>query len=207
MTTVLWVIIILLFASQFGGIAQGQQYGSSAQYAGTGGAGQYGYGGGLTIQGLEGLQGFSSGENRLSLAIQPVNQQGGQLFFQVVGFAISSPASGQSAAYALKTPLMGVLDQSQNTLQIDLSSIGTAISSAGYVSSANVYDVLRSDPSIMVIDIDMNYANTDNLLTIFDVNAITMITPDGNARVFQMQQPTQLVIDAMSYRIYMVTFP
>ncbi len=59
----------------------------------------------------------------------------------------------------------------------------------------------------MVIDIDMTYAGTQGFQTLFNVNAITMIPPDGRAQTFQMQQPTQLIIDAQTYRINMVTFP
>jgi hypothetical protein len=203
------VSLIVILSTQFYGIAAGQ--GVSGAYAGAG-AGQQGYygggpGGSVTIQGLEGLQGFTSGANRLSLAIQPVKQQGNQMFFQIVGFAIGDPQSGQAVAYALNQPMVGVADPSQNTMQIDISNIGSAISQAGYVSASNIYDALRTDPSIMVIDIDMTYQGTQGYQTIFNVNAITMIPPDGRAQTFQMQQPTQLIIDAQSYRISMVTFP
>ena len=113
------------------------------------------------------------------------------MYFQVVGFAITSPQSGQSVAYALSKPLPGVADPSQNTMQIDISRIGTAVSQAGYVDSSRVYDVLRIDPSIMIIELQMNYAGTQGYQTIFDVYSITMIPPDGRAQTFQMQQPTQ----------------
>jgi hypothetical protein len=210
----------MISATAFSGLAFGQQYGSgyygggydgSAGYTGGGNVQQApyadGFDGSVSISGLEGLQGFSQGQNLMSLAIQPIHQQNALMYFQVVGFAITNPHSGQSVAYALNKPLPGVADPSQNTMQIDISRIGIAVSQAGYVDAARVYDVLRIDPSIMIIDLEMSYAGTQGLQTFFDVYSITMIPPDGRAQTFQMQQPTRLVIDAMAYRICMVTFP
>ena len=100
----------------------------------------------LRIPGLEGLTGFMPGENKLSLAVIPVTRQNNQLGFQVIGVAISSPGSSQAAVYSLSTPLAGVIDPTQNTLQVDLSNLANGIDQAGYISSDQVYSTIRSSP-------------------------------------------------------------
>jgi hypothetical protein len=161
----------------------------------------------FTIPGLEGLQGFVPGENKLSLAVIPVTQQNNMLGFQVIGFAISSPGSSQAVVYSLITPLAGVIDPTQNTLQVDLSNLASGISQAGAISSDQVYNTIRSGPQVIVIDVDMTYQGTQGTQTIFNVNSVAIIPPDGRMQAFSMQQPTQLIIDSQSMRIYMVAFP
>ena len=147
------------------------------------------------------------GENKLSLAVIPVTQQDNQMGFQVIGVAISSPGSSQAAVYSLSTPLAGVIDPTQNTLQVDLSNLANGIDQAGYISSDQVYSTIRSSPKVIVIDVDMTYQGTQGTQTIFNVNSVAIIPPDGKMQAFSMQQPTQLIIDAQSMRIYMVAFP
>jgi hypothetical protein len=161
----------------------------------------------LTIPGLEGLQGFMPGENKLSLAVIPVSQQNGQLGFQVIGFAISSPGSSQAAVYALSSALPGVIDPTQNTLQVDLTNLASSISQAGAISGDQVYSTIRSSTKVIVIDVDMTYQDAQGTQAIFNVNSVSIIPPDGKMQAFQMQQPTQLIIDSQSMRIYMVAFP
>jgi hypothetical protein len=92
-------------------------------------------------------------------------------------------------------------------MQIDISNIGTAVAQAGYIDSSRIYNALRVDPSVMILEIDLAYQGTQNYQTIFNVNGISMILPDGRMQAFSLQQPAQLIIDATSYRIAMVTFP
>jgi hypothetical protein len=161
----------------------------------------------LTIQGLEGLQGFTTGDNRLSLAAIPVSQQNNQMGFQVIGFAVSSADSDTAAVYSLSTPLAGVIDPSQNTLQVDLTGLDEAIQDAGFLDSSQVYDTIRTDPKVIIIDIDMTFQGTQGSQTTFSVNAMDIIPPDGKMQAFSMQQPTQLIIDSQSMRIFMVAIP
>jgi hypothetical protein len=159
------------------------------------------------IQGLEGLQGFKLGHNQLSLAIIPLSQQNNQMTFQVIGFAVSSPESGQAVVYSLKTPLPGIIDPSQNTMQIDIKNIDAAVNTAGYIDSSEVYDTIRTDPHVVVIDIDLTYQSKQGSQTIFTVNGVDIIPPDGKMQTFSMQQPTQLIIDRQNDRVAMVAFP
>ena len=161
----------------------------------------------LTIPGLEGLQGFMPGENKLSLAVIPVTQQNGQLGFQVIGFAISGPGSNQAAVYALSTPLPGVIDPAQNTLQVDLTNLASDISQAGFIASDQVYSTIRSSSKVIVIDVDMTSRAPRARRQRSASTRSDIITPDGKMQAFSMQQPTQLVIDSQSMRIYMVAFP
>jgi len=211
MITALSVIVSVLIISStmFSGMARGQLY--DAGYSGGYGDGNYGaqtpYAGGLAIPGMEGLQGFDPGENIMSLAVIPVSQENNQLYFELIGFAITSPVSGQSVVYSLETPLAGVIDPAASTMQIDLSNIATAISQAGYIDSSQIYDVMRTDSRAVIINVDMNYQGFEASQTIFTVNRVDIIPPDGQAQSFALQQPTQLIIDSQSMRIYMVAFP
>ncbi len=159
------------------------------------------------IQGLEGLQGFKLGHNQLSLAIIPLSQQNNQMTFQVIGFAVSSPEIDQAVVYSLETPLPGIIDTSQYTMQIDISNIDTAIDTAGYVDSSEIYDTIRTDPKVVVIDLDLYYQGKQDSQTIFNVNGIDIIPADGRMETYSMQQPTQLIIDKQNDRVDMVAFP
>lgn len=208
------VIILLIVCSTISsGIASGQQqydtgsprggYGSSDRQAPyTGGAASP-----TVIQGLEGLQGFMSGHNQLSLAVIPLSQQDNQMTFEVIGFAVSSPESGQAVVYALKTPLPGIIDPSQNTLQIDISNLENELDTAGYIDSSMIYDTIRTDPRVVIIDVDLSYQSKQGSQTIFIVNGIDIVPPDGRMQAFTLQQPTQLIIDTQISRVAMVAFP
>ena len=204
------ISIAVICSTQFSMVTTAQQMPSQGGYGGNygqqgpqpGGSDNF-----LTIQGLEGLQGFTTGENRLSLAAMPVSQQNNQIGFQVIGFAISSGDSGTAAVYSLSTPLAGVIDPSQNTLQVDLTGLDEAIQDAGFLDSSQVYDTIRTDPKVLIIDIDMTFQGTQGSQTTFSVNAMDIVPPDGKMQAFSMQQPTQLIIDSQSMRIFMVAIP
>lgn len=209
------VILLLVCSTQFSGIASGQMY--PQQY----GAGNYGdyYGssyqqpsagatsGSPVIQGLEGLKGFGSGHSQLSLAIIPVSQQNNQMMFQVIGFAVSIPETGEAVVYSLRTPLPGIIDPSQNTMQIDISNLATSVNNAGYTDSSQIYDTMRTDPQVVIIDFDLTSPNRQDSQTSFAVNSIDLVPPDGKMQAFSMKQPTQLIIDTQNSRVSMVAFP
>lgn len=207
------VILMILGSIQLSGIASGQQ-----QYT-TGYPGQNS-GSSLqqspytssssespVIQGLEGLKGFGSGHSQLSLAVIPVSRKNDQMMFQVIGFAVSIPESGQAVVYSLKTPLPGIIDPSQNTLQIDITDLASAVDEAGYIDSSQIYDTIRTDPQVVVIDVDLYYQSQQDSQTIFNVNSVDIIPPDGRMQAYSLQQPTQLIIDTQNNRIAMVAFP
>ncbi|HEY3274387.1 MAG TPA: hypothetical protein VGJ92_11520 [Methanocella sp.] len=211
MIAALSVIVSLLIISStiFSGMARGQPY--DAGYSGSYDDGNYGiqtpYAGGLAIPGMEGLQGFEPGENIMSLTVIPVSQQNNQLYFELIGFAITSPVSGQSVVYSFETPLAGVIDPAASTMQIDLSNIATTISQAGYIDSSHIYDIMRTDSRAVIINVDMSYQDFEASQTIFTVNRVDIVPPDGQVQSFALQEPTQLIIDSQSMRIYMVAFP
>jgi hypothetical protein len=199
------MVLMIISSIPFSGIAYGQQ-----QYA-AGGQRQAPAAGATSdspvIQGLEGLKGFGSGHSQLSLAVIPVSQKDNIMMFQVIGFAVSIPESGEAVVYSMKTPLPGVIDPSQNTLQIDITDIATAVETAGYTDSSQIYDTIRSDPQVVVIDVDLNYQGKQDSQTSFNVNSIDIIPPDGKMQAFSMKQPTRLIIDTQDNRVSMVAFP
>lgn len=192
------LVIIMVLASfvPFSPQARGQAYDYS------GGSNQP-----LTITGLEGLQGFTTGQNQLSLATYMLSQDQGKSYFQVVGFAVSSPYSSQATVYSLKNPMMGVFDSPSSTMQIDMSQLAVSISGAGTVDKSNVYSVLRYDQNIFIIDMTLQFQGASGYQTIFAVTGMSMIAPDGTESVFTLQQPVQLVIDTMTYRMSFPVFP
>ncbi|HUL61631.1 MAG TPA: hypothetical protein VLT35_01100 [Methanocella sp.] len=203
------VVLSMVGAPLFAGMADGQQFQQQPATGNVGAQAPSTAGGAASpvIQGLEGLRGFGSGHSQLSLAVIPLSQQGNQLNFQVIGFAVSIPETGEAVIYSLETPLPGVIDPSQNTLQIDISDLADAVSTAGYDDASDVYDIIRSDPQVMVIDIDLNKASQQGSQTYFNVNSVDMIMPDGRMQTFSLQQPTQFVIDTENDIVAMVAFP
>jgi uncharacterized membrane protein YgcG len=194
------IVLLMICSTLFAGVAGGQQIRQQAPP--TGGTIES-----PVIQGLEGLQGFKLGHNQLSLAIIPLSQQNNQMTFQLIGFAISSPEIDQAVVYSLETPLPGIIDTSQYTMQIDISNIETAIDTAGYIDSSEIYDTIRTDPKVVVIDLDLNYQGKQDSRTLFNVNGIDIIPADGRMETYSMQQPTQLIIDKQDDRVAMVAFP
>jgi hypothetical protein len=114
----------------------------------------------LTIPGLEGFQGFVEGENQISLATYMVSQDQGRLYFEVVGIALSNPYSPQCTVYTLNSPLMGVMDQSANTIQVDMSNLAAAVGSAGTIDKSSLYSALRTNENVFVINMDATYQGT-----------------------------------------------
>ncbi len=161
----------------------------------------------LIIPGAEGIKGFTTGANRLSLAVIPVSQQNNQLTFQVIGFAVGSPETGAMAVYSLSKPLMGVIDPSQNTLQVDLSNLDDVIDEAGFLDSSQLYETMRTSPQVSIIDIDMDYQGTEGPQMVFNVNSVDIVPPDGQMQAFSLQEPTRLIFDALSHRMYTVAVP
>ncbi len=159
------------------------------------------------IQGLQGLRGFGSGHSQLSLAIIPLSQRDNQLMFQVVGFAVTIPESGESVVYSMETPLPGIIDSSQSTLQIDITDLASAIDTAGYIDSSEIYDTIRTDPQVMIIDVDLYYQGAEKTQTTFNVDSVDIILPNGKMQTFALQQPTQLIVDTKNDRVAMVAFP
>ncbi len=203
------VIVLSLIGSTIcSGIADGQQYAQQSSQGNDGAQTQpSGNEPGPVIKGLEGLKGFGSGHSQLSLAVIPLSQQDNQLMFQLIGFAVSIPETGEAVIYSLETPLSGVIDPSQNTLQIDISNLADAIDTAGYDDASDVYDVIRSDPQVMIIDVDLSYASQQGSQTSFNVNSVDLIFPDGRMQTFALQKPTQLIVDTQNDIVAMVAFP
>lgn len=210
------LILLILCSTQFSGMASGQVY--PQQYGGAGNYGDY-YGGSYqqqpagaasgspVIQGLEGLRGFGSGHSQLSLAVIPLSQQDGKLMFQVIGFAVSIPETGEAVVYSMRTPLSGIIDPSQNTMQIDISNLATSVNNAGYVDSSQIYDTMRTDPQVVIIDFDLTSPARQDSQTIFAVNSVGLVPPDGKMQAYSMTQPTQLIVDTQNRVVAMVAFP
>jgi hypothetical protein len=205
-----FIILLMVSSTLYTGIACSQQFPQqqAAGNPGTQAPSAASPGASPVIQGLEGLKGFGAGHSQLSLAVIPLQQQqGNQLAFQLIGFAVTIPETGESVIYSLETPLPGVIDPSQNTLQIDISDLADAIDTAGYDDASDVYDIMRSDPQVMIIDVDLRYAGKQGSQTLFNVNNVDIVSPDGRMQTFTLQQPTQLVIDTDNDILATVAFP
>jgi uncharacterized membrane protein YgcG len=136
-----------------------------------------------------------------------MSQQNDQMMFQVIGFAVSIPETGEAVVYSLRTPLPGVIDPSQNTMQIDISNLATSVNNAGYIDSSEIYETVRTDPQVVVIDFDLTSPARQGPQTTFTVNSIDLVPPDGKMQAFSMQRPTQLIIDTQTDCVSMVAFP
>lgn len=161
----------------------------------------------LSIPGLDGLDGFVRGENQISLATYMVSEDGDQLYFEVVGLALSSPDSPQSTVYTLSKPLMGVLDCSASTIQIDMSGLAASLGSGGTIDKADLYSALRSNTETYILNLDAAYDSTSDDQVIFDVDSASFISPDGTQDTYSLQAPVQLAIDTATYRMSFPSFP
>ena len=202
------IVLALVGSSLYSEVADSQQLTQQSSQGGSDVKAQpSGNAQGPVIQGLEGLKGFGSGHSQLSLAVIPLAQQDNQLTFQVNGFAVSIPETGEAVVYSMEAPLPGVIDKTQNTLQIDISKLADDIDTAGYVDSYEVYDIMRSDPQVMIIDVDLNNPSKQGTQTIFNVASVDLIFPDGQMKTYSLKQPTQFVIDTQNDIVAMVAFP
>jgi hypothetical protein len=158
----------------------------------------------MVVSGLPGFQALAYGENRLSLAVVPLAQQGGQLSFRVTGLAASSPGNDPAVIYTLSEPMAGVFDPSQKTLQIDLTNFNTAASEGEQVDVSRVNNVLRTSANTTIIEVAMDYKSLQGSEAKFRVSSISLIPPDGQTQTYRLELPKQLIIDGDTKRLSMV---
>lgn len=157
----------------------------------------------MVVSGLPGFQALAYGENRLSLAVVPLAQQGGQIAFRVTGLAASSPGNDPAVVYTLSEPMTGVFDPSQKTLQVDMKNFNTAASEGEQVDISRVNNVLRTSVNTSIIEVVMDYKSLQGSEAKFRVSSISLLPPEGQMQTYQLELPKQLIIDGDSKRLYM----
>jgi hypothetical protein len=157
----------------------------------------------MVVSGLPGFQALAYGQNRLSLAVVPISQQGDQMAFRVTGLAASSPGADPAIVYTLSEPMTGVFIPSQKTLQIDLTNFNTAASEGEQVDVSRVNNGLRTNANTTIIEIVMDYKSLQGSEAKFRASSISLIPPDGQMQTYRLELPKQLIIDGDTKRLYM----
>lgn len=156
----------------------------------------------MVVSGLPEFQALAYGENRLSLAVVPVVQQGDQMTFRVTALAASSPGPDPAVVYTLSEPMSGVFNPVQKTLQVDLKNFNTAASEGEQVDVSRVNDVLRTNANTTIIEVAMDYKSLQGSEAKFRVSSISLIPPDGQMQTYRLELPKQLIIDGDTKRLY-----
>ncbi len=162
-------------------------------------------GGGLTLPGL-GLQGFSGDGNQISLSVGIASQEGSKIYFLVNKIAIAGSGAQAATVYELNGALPGVVDTSDNSLQVDMGQLSSYMQGPRQVSMNELYSVMRPDPRVLMIRFNTGGASMQGSQVVFQVSSIDMIPPDGAGQTFTMSQPVSLVYDQSTQRLYTVGF-
>lgn len=159
----------------------------------------------ITVQGMEGVTGLVQGENTISYSIRVLSQDAGSIYFEVRAFCVSNPASGYAILHVLETPLMGVVDTSKKSLQIDFSSLPAGLKSVEAIDKADVNRVLLQDSSSMVLNTVMSLESEGPKVR-FSISGISLLQPDGVLDEFSLPGPVPAILDPATSRLYTVAF-
>jgi hypothetical protein len=195
----LFVIIMICttFALAVNG-QQGQQYqGAPQTSAGSGGV--------YALPGLPGIT-IGQGTNTIALSVSIASQQDTQTYFQVNSFAILDPQSQAGTLYTLSEAVPGIMDSSDNQIQLDITQLQSSIQSTSQVSMSDLYTTLRPSVNTLMVIAQASQQSTQGSQAIFQVQSLTIITPDGQATPFNLNSPMSIVVDSSAMRVFTVAF-
>jgi len=169
---------------------------------------QYSAGGGGTyaLPGLPGVS-ISQGTNTVALSLSVASQQGTQTYFQVNSFAVLDPQSQSGTLYTLSQAVPGIMDSNDNQIQLDISKLQSSIQSTSQASLSDLYTTLRPSVNTLMVLAQVSQQSTQGSQATFQVQSLTVITPDGKATPFNLNNPMSVVVDSSSMRVYAVAFP
>ena len=174
--------------------AIGQQYppaGREYQYEG------YALPGGISL---------GPGTNTVAMSISVASQQGSRTYFQVNGFAIMKEGSNVATVYTLSKALPGIMDRSNNEIQIDIGKLQQSIESRGQASMDELYRVLRPSVTTLMVVARVSPQGEQGQRITLQVQSIEVILPDGQANTFSLSQAMSAVVDSAAMRVYAVGF-
>ena len=159
----------------------------------------------ITVPGMEGVIGLVQGDNTISYSIRVLSQDASSIYFQVSAFCVSNPASGYAILHVPARPLMGVIDTSKKSLQIDFSPLSSGLESVEAIDKADVNKVLMQDRSTMVLSTVMSLESASSKVR-FSISDMSLMQPDGVLDEFSLPGPVPAILDPATCRLYTVAF-
>jgi len=140
------------------------------------------------------------------MSISVASQQGSRTYFQVNGFAIMKEGSNVATVYTLSKALPGIMDRSNNEIQIDIGKLQQSIESRGQASMDELYRVLRPSVTTLMVVARVSQQGEQGQRITLQVQSIEVILPDGQANTFSLSQAMSAVVDSAAMRVYAVGF-
>jgi hypothetical protein len=163
------------------------------------------YGGGYAVPGVPGVN-LGPGTNTIALSASVSSQQGNQIFFQVNSFAIVDQQTNQATVYELNNAMPGIMDTSNNRVQIDIAKLQSSIQSTSTAAMDDLYSILRPSVNSLMVLAQISQQGQEGSRATFQVENLKVIMPDGQTNTFDLSQPMTIVVDATAMRVFAVGF-
>jgi hypothetical protein len=169
------------------------------------GAGPADYGGGYAVPGVPGIS-LGPGTNTVALSVSIASQQDSQIYFQVNSFALMDSQTQAFTVYDLSSAMPGIMDTSNNRVQIDIGKLQSSITSTSNAAMDDLYSMLRPSVNSLMVVADISQQGQQGTRATFQVERLTVIMPDGQTNEFDLSQPMSIVVDGAARRIFAVGF-
>jgi hypothetical protein len=163
------------------------------------------YGGGYSVPGAPGIS-LGPGTNTVALSVSIASQQDNQIYFQVNSFAVMDQQTQAFTVYDLSNAMPGIMDTSNNRVQIDIGKLQTSIKSTSQASMDDLYNVLRPSVSTLMVVADISQQGQEGARATFQVQSLKVIMPDGQTNAFDLSKPMAIVVDGSAMRVFTVGF-
>jgi hypothetical protein len=161
--------------------------------------------GGYAVPGVPGVN-LGPGTNTIALSASVSSQQGNQIFFQVNSFAIVDQQTNQATVYELSNAMPGIMDTSNNRVQIDIAKLQSSIQSTSTAAMDDLYSILRPSVNSLMVLAQISQQGQQGDRATFQVENLKVIMPDGQTNTFDLSQPMTIVVDATAMRVFAVGF-
>ncbi len=146
------------------------------------------------------------GTSKVAMSVSVASQQGSRTYFQVNGFAIMEEGSNVATIYTLSKALPGIMDRSDNEVQVDIGRLEQSIGSRSQASMDELYRILRPSVTTLMVVAQVSQQGQQGQRATFHIQSIEVIMPDGQANAFSLSQAMSAVVDSASMRVYAVGF-
>lgn len=169
------------------------------------GPGPVDYGGGYAVPGAPGIS-LGPGTNTVAMSVSIASQQDSQIYFQVNSFAVRDQQTQTFTVYDLSSAMPGIMDTSNNRVQIDIGKLQSSIQSTSQAAMDDLYSILRPSVNSLMVVADISQQGQQGSRATFQVERLTVIMPDGQTNEFDLSQPMSIVVDGAALRIFAVGF-
>lgn len=160
----------------------------------------------ISVPGLD-MTGLVQGDNNISYAIKVISQDENSIYFQVKAFCVYNTQSQYAILHILSKPLMGVIDQQKNTMQIDFSQLTDNIDSIRVIQVSDVDQVLMQSNDVVVLNTVMAMDSSDGSTVRFSISDMSLLEPNGVLNDLALPGPVQGIYDVGDSRFSTVAYP